>query len=1776
MTRTSLRIVGARENNLKNVSAELPHDDLIVLTGLSGSGKSSLAFETVYAEGQRRYVETFSPYTRQFFDKVKKPDVDLVEHVRPAIAIQQRTRVTGSRSTVGSMTNINDYLKVLWSNVATPVCPSCDKPLRAWTSRELALHLIAQNAESTSDQVHYICARYQVQNIKKHFASEIERLATLGFSRVFDEKSGTVAPLEEFAAQHGPQPTLLLALDRFRGESTPRKRLIDSIEQAFSVGNGRCVVLTAEASGTLQREEFLNHFACPTCDFKLPKPRPALFSYNHPIGACPECRGFGRVLEIDRAQCVPDTRLSIREQALQCWNNDRGRGEYRRLLKFCAAHEIPTEIPWRALAPEQQELIFTHRSREFTGVLPWFERLERKAYKMHVRVFLARYRAQVDCPTCKGTRLRPEALAFRVDGRTLADVWRTPIAELTSWITTLIERLESQGALPRQLKDVFDALGSRLRYLVDLGLPYLTLDRQTRTLSGGETQRVNLAGALGSELISTHFVLDEPSVGLHPRDTERLIKAVRTLQQRGNSVLLVEHDLECIAEADQLIELGPKAGAEGGEITFQGPIKDWRGITIPEAPPRLPVLPEDPALHIRRATARNLKGFSVRLPLHRMVCLTGVSGSGKSSLVSEVLLRGWRRYTQGEPLEQENVVEGFEQITQALLVDQSPLAKSPRANIATYSGIWEHVRMLLANTDEAKQRNLTKSSFSFNVDGGRCTACSGAGFIREDMQFLSDVYIPCEQCLGRRFMGPVLEVQYRGKSVDEFLRMSVDECATFFHGHPQIGPAAETLSLLGLGHLTLGHPLSELSGGEAQRLKLVPFVEQSARGSSLLIFDEPTTGLHVQDVARLIELCRLLVSRGHSVLCIEHNLQLIRASDWIIDLGPEGGEGGGEVIAQGTPSELQASKGRSYTAAFLAKKEGESRRRPRSTGMQSRAARTLSIVGAREHNLKNVSVTVPLDKVVAFTGVSGSGKSTIAKDIIYAEGQRRYLDCLSPYARQYIKELHKPEYDRLEGVQPTICVYQHTFQPSHLSTVGTMSEVYNFLRLLYAKLGTQYCPEHPQHQISPLSSQEIAQRIKEIEGGPVRLLAPIIKLKKGLHKPVFTRAIESEIFEVRVDGRLSHPSRFEEGLEKNKQHTIEFVTAKFTPVNLSLDLLNEAVQHTLMLGGGSMIVLHNDREQVFSSERTCPECKTGFFKPDPEDLSFHSRRGRCPECDGYGCFEDGELCETCGGSRLGPVGRNLRLNGKSIHEASSLVPSALRAFLTSLSLSPREERLAAPVLTELLARIDTLVSFGLDYIELDRDCHTLSGGELQRLRLATAIGSPLTGVMYIFDEPSVGLHPLDNLKVLSRIRGLRDRGNSVLMIEHDPQSILACDHVIEVGPGGGRDGGTIVYDGPIESVARAEHSLTGRALLPPTAPDTGATPQPSGTITVEHGSCNNIEDLSLSLPLGTLVTFAGVSGAGKSSLVRGIVVETLTEGRAKKGNVVQYGDTVIRSTLAIDRVLEVSQQPIGANSRSTPASYLGVWDEVRKLFATTVEARARGWSPSHFSYNTGKGRCPECKGLGEITLEMNFLPDAQVTCETCNGRRFSDETNLVTYLGYSISQVLALTFEEAKGVFANHPKIYRALHTACELGLGYLTLGQSSKTLSGGESQRLKLVYELSSKPKGHTLYVLDEPTTGLHRADVARLLKILRELVALGHSVFVIEHDPDVLLASDHVVELGPGPAAQGGKVLFEGHPADLLHCATPWGRVLRELLEKPIDRSSLAPTRSTEQRAS
>ncbi len=1737
----------ARQNNLKGLDLALPLGELVVITGLSGSGKSSLAFDTLYAEGQRRYVETFSPYARQFLERMPRPRADEIRHIPPAIAIDQTNPVKTSRSTVATMTELADHLKLLYAKAAVLRCPGCDRLVERQDPGRIASELI-ERAEGQPVLLGFPLAVWSgtsPESLRALLAGQAVRRLV---------RDGELLRLEQAPDRALAAGTTAL-VDRLRPSTADRGRLVDSLESALQAGLGRVEAVLADG----QRLEFSRGLHCAHCDRDFRPPVPNLFSFNSPLGACPDCRGFGRTIGIDPDLVVPDPDLSLAAGAIRPWRTGMGRECQRDLLRFCRRHRVPSDRPYRRLSERQRRWIWEGHA-EFYGIQGFFEYLERKTYKMHVRVLLSRYRSYDRCPTCRGGRLRPEALQFELDGRSLADLAALPIDAARDFFAAYKPPEQVAGALER----VLDEIRSRLDYLVDVGVGYLTLDRQSRTLSGGEVQRVDLARALGSALVNTLYVLDEPSIGLHPRDVGRLIDVLRALRDRGNTLVVVEHDRDIIRAADRVIELGPGPGEAGGRVVFDGPVQQLergaatatgralRGDVQSGSPPRRRVPGRAGFITIEGAAEHNLQQIDVAIPLGLLVAVTGVSGSGKSTLIHDVLYRGARRLA-GEAESRPGrcrAIRGLEQVDEVVLVDQASVPRTPSSNPVSYVKAYGPIRERFAATEQARRQGWKPGDFSHRAGRGRCQTCGGAGYEKVEMQFLSDVYLPCPECGGLRFGADVLQVRYRGKNIAEVLALTVDEAVALFAGDARVVGPLQRLQQVGLGYLRLGQPANTLSGGEAQRLKLAGQLGRSRRARCLYLLDEPTTGLHPSDVQVLLAALQRLVDAGHSAVVIEHNLDVIRAADQVIDLGPEGGAAGGRLVCQGSP-EAVAGCGQSHTGRFLAalaagvEPPAPAGRRPPA------AADAIRIEQARQHNLQRVCVRVPRDALVAVTGVSGSGKSSLAFDVLFAEGQRRYLDSVSAYARQFISQLPRPEVDGIDGLPPAVAVEQRTSRGSRRSTLATMTEIYHFLRLLFAKAGSLHCPECGL-AVQPLSVTRIGNRLRREHAGRVELLAPVVRGRKGHHNEVFRWAADKGFDRLRVDGRPRRVDR-QAHLSRYREHDLEVILERFDLGRTGPAALRRKLEAALDLGDGMVIVTSRGSETIHSTRRACPGCGRGFAALDPRLFSFNSPHGACPTCDGLGRLGldenagrgprragAGAPCPDCGGSRLRPLARAVRVGGRSIDQLSAKIVAEAGRGLARLRIAQRLQPVAEPLIAEVRSRLSFLERLGLGYLALDRSGDTLSGGEAQRVRLAAQLGSTLRGVCYVVDEPTIGLHPRDSQRLVEVLAELRDRGNTVVVVEHDEATIAAADHVIDLGPGAGTEGGRLVVAGPPARIAAEPESATGRALrrgLP--APQPPARPPAVDWLELSGARHHNLKNLKLRLPLERLSCVTGVSGSGKSSLVVGVLHRAL---RAVLSRVDEPwpADRLheLRGHQALDRVLLVDQAPIGRTPRSTVATYVGLFDGLRRFFAQLPEARLRGWGPGRFSYNIEGGRCPRCAGQGRIKVEMSFLPDVYVRCDACGGLRYNPDTLAVRVRGRSIGDVLSMTAAEALLFFQDHPELRPKLELLCDVGLDYLQLGQSSPTLSGGEAQRLKLVSELSKAGRRRSLYVLEEPTTGLHAEDVAKLLVVLERLVARGDTVVVVEHNLQLIAMADHLIDLGPEGGARGGRVVAAGPP--------------------------------------
>ncbi len=1754
-----IRLLKARTHNLKDVSLTLEPGQLVVLAGPSGAGKSSLALDTLYAEGQRRFVESFSPYARQFLERLDRPPMESLDPIAAGVAVDRRAPVRSSRSNVATMADLEPYLSALYSCEAMPLCSECGVFAERMDPLASAERVIGEHPGQR------VVVTYPMRlDSAELYLDARERLTALGYVRV--RVAGQVRDLDTLAPSavlEEGKGLLGVLTDRVKASPSERNRLAEAIESAWKQSRTAEVHLV-DSDKTLK---FSAGLSCPSCSKSFRAGAPALFSYQSPLGACPECRGFGRTVGIDWDKVLPNHALSIEEGVIRAWSGKTSEYERKTLLKYCAKQGIPTNRPWSSLSEAQKKGVLegegSWTAGRYPGVKKWFEWLLTKSYKMHVRVLLSRYRSYDPCAVCHGKRLSAESLLYRVAGLDLGQFHALEVREAHA----LLEGMELRTA---EGKIAARELGSRLGYLAEVGLGYLTLDRQARTLSGGEAQRVSLTAALGSALTGAMFVLDEPTVGLHASDVAPLVRATQKLCDRGNVVVVIEHDPAFLLAADRIVELGPGAGPQGGQLLFDGSpqalLADQRTATYRALTAVLPSAEQTPrvagkarSLGIKGVRGNNLDGLSLQLPLDRFVLVTGASGSGKSSLVEQVIYRTVARQlgeTDVEPPLAHEGISGIEELKGVLLVDQSPLGRTSRGNAATYSAAWSRIRTLFSSEPAAVAMKFGPAYFSFNVAGGRCDACSGEGSETVEMQFLADVTLVCASCGGKRFSPEVLKITHREKSVSDVLAMTVDEALSFFAADPAIIRALGPLAKLGLGYLSLGQPLSTLSGGEAQRLKLARALTESKQ-NQLFLFDEPSAGLHADEVKAVVAALRALVQGGGSVVVVDHDLALVAAADWIVELGPGGGKEGGKLVFEGPPSKLLEADTKTRVSLDEARamaEQGGGLAASRAVRKRPPLPAVISVEGAREHNLKNVSVDIPHGKVTVVTGPSGSGKSTLTFDVVFAEGQRRFLETLTPYARQFLPTMQKPNVERVLGVPPPIALEQRTTRTGANSTVATVTEIAHYLRLLYAKAGEPTCPKC---DVSiETRSADAAFDDARATVGTFTLLSPAVEGRKGLYADLFVEAARQGVSEAIVDGTrraVEPPPK----LKKSEEHTVEFVLFE----GLASDLERARFDQALRLGKGAVRVVPKGKAlpRRISTARVCPSCGDSIPELDPRWFSFNTKQGQCAVCEGCG-KEDKEdphspPCSACDGSRLSPLPRAQRLAGRRYHDVAQLDLESAARWAGALVFTGQKLQLAAAPQAELVRRLQFVLSVGLGYLTLDRPAGSLSGGEMQRLRLAAQLGSGLTGALYVLDEPTIGLHPRDTHLLLSNLRKLAEAGSTVLVVEHDAEMIRAADHLIDLGPTGGFGGGRVMSQGAPSVVLRDPASPTARAFAEAATSLSRKklVGKPAETVDILGARENNLKIDKVSFPVGRLTVVCGVSGSGKSSLVTRILGPAVRKAQKlateKPG---AHDKAVVPKSLA--RALFVDQSPIGRTPRSVPATYLGIYDAIRKVFALNREAKMRGRGPAYFSFNTASGgRCEACQGQGSVSHEMSFLPDVVTPCLACNGLRFDAAALELTWSGYSIGGVLDLSAEEALGVFAAHSKIARPLEYMVELGIGYLKLGQGSHTLSGGEAQRLKLAAELGSASRqGATLYLLDEPTTGLHTSDVAKLMGVLGRLVDRGDTVVVIEHHPSVISAADWVIELGPGGGTGGGTLVAACTPEELRKKKTATGLVL------------------------
>jgi len=1483
-------------HNLKDVDLTLEPGELVVFTGVSGSGKSSLAFDTIYVEGQRRYIESLSHQARRNLASLPKPEAESISGIAPTIAIEQKQAGNNPRSTVGTMTGIYDFLRVLYARIGVPHCPISKEPVSAQSRERIIARL-----QSLSGK--FVVLAPYARGKKAEFKEDFTELLSKGFMRL--RVDGQWVELGEIDRLDGSfAHDVDIVIDRLVANPENNSRISEAVKTALEVGKGLCSVYLPDTKEEITLSEFAYSQKSGISYGPL---QPHDFSFNHPVGMCPTCHGLGVSREFDLNKII-DPHLSIAEDCCSIgssYTTVRHGNIYNNLAKI---YKFNIDTPWKDL-PEKAKhaflygieakwtkMIFTHPEKKnrwveyvhWDGVIAEAkERLAQAKSEMY-RNKMAEMMIVGVCPSCKGAKIKPYPAHTELNGKTIAELTGMTLAQLLAFFDAL--KMSALDLLVAE--ELVKEIRERIAFLLRVGVHYLSLSRSSPTLSGGESQRVRLASQIGAGLVGAIYVLDEPSIGLHPVDHHKLIDTLRELRDQGNTVLVVEHDSDTMLAADRIVDIGPGAGAHGGRLLVNGSVTDLmnnkESITGAYLSGRMKIEQRErkkltAGLEIIGATHHNLKNIDVTIPLGGLIAIAGVSGSGKSSLISDILSPALTNKLHNSilPIGDHKEIRGLEHLDKAIAVDQTPIGRTPRSNAATYIKLFDEIRDLFSELPESKMRGFTAGHFSFNVKEGSCSYCSGMGQVKIDMDFMEDAWVPCSQCKGKRFDPEILAIEFKGKSIHDILEMDVEHALQLFDALPQIRKKLDVLSQVGLDYLKIGQPSTTLSGGEAQRIKLAKELVRPATGKTLYILDEPTTGLHFHDVARLVGVLRRLVDKGNTVLVIEHNMDLVKIADWVIEMGPEAGDAGGRVIAEGTPEALVKLK----TPTGIALKDTPivAKKLPPKKNKQ---LKSIKVENGEQNNLKGVNLEIPRGKITVFTGPSGSGKSSMAFETIYAEGQRRYTETLPAYSRQYVKQLSKPKVDRIEGLAPSIALEQKTGGLNPRSTVGTLTEIYDLLRVLYAHLGTAFDPETGE-QIKHISKEYVVEKILELPAGEkLHILAPINLIKKETFEELKERLGRLGFVRIRLNGTYYELDQ-EIPFEKHRKNQIYLVVDRMTVDKKNKKRLYEAVEKATKDSDG-VVVIDTGKGDLFFNLTFAVESTGKSFPPvTPHTFSFNAEAGMCPECQGlgmtYGAHLEEEkgllklsilgacdrlfkergssgafdlveqyfkkagidvdakldpeiflnggpeikmkngmtlqwrgihplfanaarmalgfirealqpylttsLCTACQGARLNPLACNVRIEKHSIADFCALPISEAYEFSKTFDL--KKHVFLQETKNQILKSLEFLSSIGLTYISLNRSAPTLSGGELQRIRLARALGSGLTSCLYILDEPTIGLHPYNNQLLNAALKKLCDQGNTLLLVEHDPLTVMEADYLVDFGPKAGKEGGYI-------------------------------------------------------------------------------------------------------------------------------------------------------------------------------------------------------------------------------------------------------------------------------------------------------------------------------------------------------------------------------------------------
>jgi len=1588
-------IENGHENNLKNVSLRIPHYQLIAVTGVSGSGKTSLVYDVLCAEGKRLFFENFIG-GRMASAKLSRPKASLVEGLFPVIVIDQGSVVRSPRSTVGTLTELYDFLRLLFARLGKSSIPD--------------LH-----------------------------------------------------------------------------------------------------------------------------------PYRSLFSFNLPDGYCPVCKGLGVQDHIDPSLLIGDATKTIREGAfvLTTPNNYIVYSQVTMdvLDQVCRSEGFNVDIPWQDLTDEQKKVVLhgsekikvlfgkhplesrlrwtgiTAKPREedyYKGILPVMEEILRRERNPNIMRFARSH----TCRQCNGKRLNEQALSVKLWGRDISTFSEMSIKQLHSFFS----EFKMEGKESFIVQPVRDGILRRTALLMKLGAGHLSLNRESLTLSGGEAQRIRLANQAATGLRNVLYILDEPSVGLHPSEHRNLLEVMRSLVSIGNTVILVDHDEQSIREADWIIDIGPGAGKNGGTILFNGTAETFFNLPQPESITKKYLIEKkeflpEPARNknntffvAEHADKNNLRNISPHFLINAFNVITGVSGSGKTSLVNFLIENTIKQKTGN--------TEIFRKI---IHIDSSPIGRTPKSNPATYTGLSDHVRDLLASLPESHQRGYKKGQFSFVVKGGRCESCGGAGVQQIGMHFLGNVEVVCEVCEGKRFTDETLEIKYKGLNIFNILELTVDEAHVFFEGQKKITAITAILSELGLGYLKLGQPSTTLSGGEAQRVKLGTELSRSANSQTLYILDEPTTGLHMADVEILLKALKKLIRKGHTLLCIEHDPSFILQSDWMVDLGPGSAGDGGTIVAEGFINELLNHK-ESITSSELRKfllRDASIKRTVNLSCTTETIEAPITLFGVETNNLKNIDVSFPVDAISAVTGVSGSGKSSLVYGTLYAESQRRFLEGMSSYIRQFNIKAGIPLLQGSQGLVPAISLQKKNAVKNPRSIIATFTGLYDLYRLMFSRLAKSHSEiSKPLSTAFSFNSEEGACPV--CKGLGSLTVCDEDKLITHPEKPLISGALDG-----------SKTGRF------YGDPYGQYIAALLTVGGKKG--INFSVPYQDLDQKAKIIALHGCGDEIFDvswkykrgAHEGVHQLKTnwpGFLKlVETEYFRKHAdARGEAM----LNLMKSME-CDNCHGFRLKPEMMQYTIKELHIGQVTALTAEDalnwfsgdfIRTFESEL-----EKQAGEAFQAIIIERLDALLKAGLGYISTDRIVGTLSGGEFQRLQLAGLVKAPLSGVAYLLDEPSFGLHPKDTKRISDLIVNLYQNGNSVIMVEHSPMLLEKSHKTIELGPGAGSEGGQIIYSGSTK-----EYSPT--FIKKSQQVKTKINPGKGLNITKAHA--NNLRNIDVEIPSGIMTVITGVSGSGKTSLLDKVIFESFSSGKPVLCLQISGFDN-------FSDLIYIEQPTPGRGTNATTGGKLGISEVISRIFAGSSESKKRSYKPSHFISGSRDGRCTTCEGTGLNKTSMDFFNDVTSPCERCGGSGFNDEVLEIMIDGKTIFEALQIPFNELPVFFDKHLQGKPEALTKSILGLiektglGHLTCGRSLKTLSTGELQRLKLVSGLASKTGSNTLFLLDEPTGGLHPKDIYKLMNLFGELIEQGNTIVCVTHEPLLIAAASKTIELGPGGGTQGGHII-------------------------------------------